>query len=729
MQTEQRPASNPVWDFVSAPPDLALPDFSAFTPEHLHDAARRAIEHQETRIARIRSASTDPTFANTTLQLGEAGHPLFRLQALVRVIEANLLTEEWAEPVAEVTQVLLQARLHALLDGELFSRLEHVPTSELNPVDRRRHELQLLDAVRAGARLDLESRSHAGEIIAEIEALSSEFTRILRQESHDRALHLTDPEALAGLGETARGAAAREAAERGVEGWVLPLANTSQQPALAQLTDPRTRAELFAASLSRGSQRGPGDLREIVSDITTLRAALAGLLGYRSYAGYAIDAQTANSPDAAGGLLAALVDPALARLAEELATIRERWSPDRLEAADISHWVQRLVAEESGLDPARIAEYFELDRVLFDGVFYAAHNLYGVEFSERRDMPAWHPDVRVFEAFEDGRVIGIVCLDACARPGKGGGAWMDQLVSQGRLTGEKPIVTLSLNLTPAAPGAPQLLSPDETITLFHEFGHVLHGLFSNSTYPSLSGTAVPRDYVEFPSQLNEMWAFHPQVLPNYAVHVHTGEPLPAAEAERLRRARTLGQGFRTVEYLAAALLDLGWHSLDPGDQVTDVLAFEAEVLAATGLDSLVPPRYRTTYFAHIFGNGYAAGYYSYLWSEVIAAHAAEWFEAHGGLDFEAGSAFRREILAPGNAVHPMTAIIDFFGGVPPIDALLRRRGLDAAEPGGSGTGGDPAAESTTSAAEAGAVPEVDTSGAGSPDDEDAHHAAPAPRGD
>lgn len=680
----ESPQSNPVWDFVSEPVGLQLPDFTAFTPDRLRDAAARVVAFQDERIAAIRAGEDDADFTNTTLRLGWACYPALRLAALVRVIQANLLTEEYADAVAEVSQTLVRARLHTLLDAELFARLEAVPTSRLYPEDKRRHELQLHDFVRAGVRLDLDDRERAGAIMAEIELLSTEFSRVLRSEAADLALHVTDPEALAGLGETAVAAAGREAARRGLDGWVLRLENTSQQPALTALTDPATRAELLSRSLARGSRGGPGDLREMVSDITALRSALATLLGYRSYSGYAIDDQTAGSPDTVGDLLAALIEPARQRLSAELDEIHRRYDPAQLTVADVAYWLHRYTADSADLDPEAIAEYFEFDRVLLGGVFYAANALYGIEFRERPDPGGWHPDVRVFEAREDGRLSGLICVDPYARPGKGGGAWMDQLVSQGRLTGEKPIVTLSMNLTAPAPGTPVLLSPETTVTLFHEFGHVLHGLVSDTTYPSLSGTAVPRDYVEFPSQLNEMWAFHPQVLSNYAVHVHTGEPLPEELAERIRRSRGLGQGFRTMEYLAAALLDLGWHSLEAGEQVEDVLAFEAEVLAATGLDPLVPPRYRSAYFAHVFAGDYGAGYYSYLWSEVLSAHAAEWFDARGGLDPEAGQAFRARILAPGNSTDPLTAITDFFGGIPPIDALLRRRGLTPA-PGTDGS--------------------------------------------
>nr|WP_272902088.1 M3 family metallopeptidase [Brevibacterium daeguense] len=427
--------------------------------------------------------------------------------------------------------------------------------------------------------------------------------------------------------------------------------------------------------MERGSRGGPGDVREIVSDLTALRAALANLLGYKSYSDYAIDNQTAGSPDEAGDLLADLIAPARARLAEEISLIRERYGLSEVRSADLVHYLNRLTADTFAFDPEELSKHFEFERVLSEGVFYAATGLYGIEFTELPEAQGWHPDVRVFAAHEDDRTIGLICVDPYQRDAKGGGAWMDQLVSPARLTGERPIITMSLNLPAPGPEEPTLLTLEETSTLFHEFGHVLHALVSDVTYPSLAGTAVPRDYVEFPSQLNEVWAFHPKVLPNYAVHVDTGEGLPDELADRIRQALTFGQGFATAEYLAAALLDLGWHSLEAGEQVDDVLSFEDAVLSAAGLDPLVPPRYRSTYFAHVFSGDYAAGYYSYLWSEVFAAQAAEWFDSQGGLAPEAGQAFRENVLALGNSADPLAVFTDFFGGGPETGALLRRRGL------------------------------------------------------
>ena len=326
-----------------------------------------------------------------------------------------------------------------------------------------------------------------------------------------------------------------------------------------------------------------------------------------------------------------------------------------------------------------MAKYFEFDTVLTEGVFRAATGLYGITFAPYEGVTAWHEDVRVYEVTDaNERHLGLVLIDPYSRDTKRGGAWMDQLVPASRLTGLLPVVTLSLNLAKPGPGRPTLLNPTELTTFFHEFGHVLHGLFANSTYPSTAGTAVPRDYVEFPSQLNEMWRFHPQVLPHFAKHVETGEPMPAELVDALVASEKFGQGFDTIEYLAAAMLDLSWHSLEAGEHITEVLSFESEVLAASGFSPLVPPRYRSTYFGHIFASGYAAGYYSYLYSEVIAAWVSEWFEEQGGLNREAGEAFREAILAPGYSVDPMSAIERFFGTRPDVAPLLRRRGL--AEP-------------------------------------------------
>jgi peptidyl-dipeptidase Dcp len=711
VQTDSTP--NPVWDFITEKVDLRLPDFSSFTPELLADAADRVVQYQQRRIEAILDSTEDPDFPNTTLGVGWACYPAFRLTALVRVLQANVLTDELADTLAEVSAVLTSARLDSRLDAELFARLEAVPTNRLNPEDKRHHELLLEDFVRTGVRLDAESRSRVAAITAEIERLQTEFTGLLPREAKDLALHVSDAEALAGLSRSALSAAARRAAGRGLQGYVVSLDNTTQQSALAHLTNPAVRESLLAQSMQRGSRGGPGDVREIVSDLTALRAALADLLGYKSYSDYAIDNQTAGNPDEAGDLLADLIAPTQTRLAEEVALIRRRYGLAEVRSADLLHYLNRLTADTFAFDPDELSKFFEFDRVLHEGVFYAATALYGIEFTELPEARGWHPDVRVFAAHEDDQTVGLICVDPYERDTKGGGAWMDQLISPARLTGERPITTMSLNLSAPGPGEPTLLTLEETATLFHEFGHVLHALVSDVTYPSLAGTAVPRDYVEFPSQLNEVWAFHRRVLPNYAVHVETGEGLADELADRIRQAQTFGQGLATAEYLAAALLDLGWHSLEAGEQVDDVLSFEDAVLSAAGLDPLVPPRYRSTYFAHVFSGDYAAGYYSYVWAEVFAAHAAEWFESQGGLSPEAGQAFRENVLARGNSADPLAVFTDFFDGGPKTGALLRRRGLAPraeagpaqsepnqapAAPASAGPEPDPAQSSPTSAA-------------------------------
>ncbi|WAL39217.1 M3 family metallopeptidase [Brevibacterium sp. BRM-1] len=670
------PAADAAWQAIAEPAAMTLPDFAAIAPTDLRAAGRRAVAQQAEAIAAIVASEAPATFHNTTLQIELARYPALRLAALVRLYSSALATPE-AEPVyAQLDAELHAAELDVLLSPELFARLEAVSLVDLLPEDRRHHELTVADFVHAGARLDEESRQAAATISAELSSLETEFGQVLLAETNDSALHVPpeDAQALAGLSPVELGAAAQRAADRGVPGWVLGLQSTSQQSALCELTDTRTRQALMTASLSRGSRGNDNDTRVIVSDITALRAALAGLMGYRTYAGYAIDEQLAGDPEDASALLTRLLAPAQEQLAAELAAIREDLGIKRIEQADLAHLLRAYGEREFGIDVAAAAKYFEFDRVLGDGVLYAASQLYGLEFRPS-DQRGWHPDVRVIEALENGRPLGLICLDPYARDSKRGGAWMDQLVPGAWYTGEHPIVTLTLNLPKPAPGEPTLLAPDSVRTLFHEFGHVLHGLFADSTYPSRAGTSVPRDYVEFPSQLNEMWMFHPQVLPNYAVHVETGEGIPDEIVDRLTRAQAFGQGFATVEYLAAALLDLGWHSLESGEQVDAVLSFESEVLAASGFDPLVPPRYRSPYFAHVFSHGYAAGYYSYLWSEVLAAHAEEWFAANGGLDHEAGQRFRKALLAPGYSVDLEAAVEDFFGAQPGIAPLLRRRGL------------------------------------------------------
>lgn len=674
------PGSNPVLDYIHGPVGLRLPDIAAIEPGHFTTAAEAVVAEQQQAVAAILAQADEPSLTNTTIRIDQAKEPAFRLQALMRLFESNLQTEEFGTALAAASQLLVRSRLQLLLDGQLFTRLEAVPTSELNPEDKRHHELLIRDFVRTGVRLDEAERTRVAEISAELDRLEKAFSRHLAADTSALAVHFDDAAALAGLPEAAVESAAERARQDGQDGYALGLLNFTQQPQLAQLHEPASRQRVFEHSIARGCRGGAHDTRQIVSDITALRAELAQLLGFRSFAEYTIDDETADSPDAVGDLLAGVLHPARQTFEAEISAIYEQFEPEQIAPADVRYWLQRLQSERYSLDPQQVAAYFELTRVLHDGVFYAAGQLYGVEFRPARDedgepMRAWHPDVTVYEACENDRVIGLICVDPFARAGKRGGAWMDQLVSPGRLTGELPVISMTMNITRPVAGQPCLLSTDEVRTLFHEFGHVFHGLFSDSTYPDRAGTAVPRDYVEFPSQLNEMWALHPQVLPHYARHVETGEPIPEALVERIREADDFGAGFDTVEYLAAALLDQSWHLLEAGERVDDVLTFETAVLEAADFSPLVPPRYRTTYFSHIFASGYAAGYYAYLQAEMLAAFATEWFEEHGGLNPEAGDAFRRAVLAPGFSTDPMETFTDFFGQRPDVGPLLRRRGF------------------------------------------------------
>ena len=695
-----------VWDSLLDPQgDFSLPDFTAVTAESLLTAAEAAASFALSEVDTIVADEADPTFATTTVRFESATVPMARLAALVRTVESNHLTADLTDAVAEVWARLSATRTAILLNVDLFHRIEQVPTTDLNPEDKRQQELTIENFVRAGARLGDEEREQMATIEAELTALSTSFSRALGTDTRDLAVHLGEAAQLTGLSEDQVAAAAARAGEREVDGFLLPLNNFTQQLVLGSLDDPATRDQVLTNSMARGSRGGDGDTRTQVADITALRALQAKLLGYPSFSSYAIDNQTAGGPDAAADIVSSLIAPANAQLSAELDTVKQRYGLTEVPPADVMHYLAKYRADEFGVDPDEVAQYFEFDSVLTEGVFRAATGLYGITFARRDGIVGWHDDVISVEVTDlGGRTLGLILIDPYARDTKRGGAWMDQLVPASRLTGHLPVVTLSLNLAKPGPGRPTLLSPTELTTLFHEFGHVLHGLFANSTYPSTAGTSVPRDYVEFPSQFNEMWRFHPQVLPHYAKHVDTGEPMPQDLVQALIDSEAFGQGFSTIEYLAAAMLDLSWHSLEAGEHITDVLSFESEVLAASGFSPLVPPRYRTTYFGHIFASGYAAGYYSYLYSEVIAAWVSEWFESQGGLNQEAGEAFREAILAPGYSVDPMTAIEQFFGVRPDVAPLLRRRGL--AEPVAADAAGSAGETADTEGEAAGAEAEA-----------------------
>ncbi|MEI6128704.1 MAG: M3 family metallopeptidase [Planctomycetota bacterium] len=539
-----------------------------------------------------------------------------------------------------------------------------------------------IDLLAASERIGILQRrlGQTAEGLATLEQCVADLDDLLSA-TKDGAVVVLDKAQLAGLAAGEIEAAFAAAKERKIDGkWVLPLQNTTQQPPLASLVDRSLRQRLLAASTSRGATDGADDTRVIVMQMAKLRAKQALLLGFHDYASYALDDQMAKTPAAAISLLTDMVPAAVAKARGEVAKMQaivDQGKPSfPLAACDWQFYAEQVRKAEYDLDEAAIKPYFLLDRVLSDGVFFAAHELYGLSFIERKDLPVYHPDVRLFEVLEKDRVIALVYTDYYKRDNKSGGAWMDSFVDQASLLGTLPVVFNVCNFQKPIAGQPALLSFDDVTTMFHEFGHALHGLLSEVRYPLLSGTAVPRDYVEFPSQFNEHWAMEPRVFANYAKHWQTGAPMPAETVAKIQKSKTFDQGYATTEYLAAALLDLAWHSVAVADAPVDVHAFEAAKLREFGLAlSEVPPRYRSTYFAHIWGGGYAASYYAYMWAEVLDHDAYDWFVEHGGMTRENGKRYRDMVLSRGGTIECGAMYRAFRGRDPKVDPLLRERGL------------------------------------------------------
>jgi peptidyl-dipeptidase Dcp len=702
-------AANPF--LAPSPLPFGYPDFSAIREEHFLPAFVEGMARQRAEVDAIAADPAPPTFENTLVALERSGDVLRRVSAVFFVLAASSSTEGIRAVEAEVAP-LLAAHADAIrLDPALFARIEAVAEEwgvggvataaaagngaaggdgavvengtadgegaaggggAADTEDRRLVERYHRDAVRAGARLGPAEQERLRAINAELSSLTTEFGNRLLAGAAAAAVHVTDPSQLDGLTPDALSAAARAARSRGLDGHLLTLVLPTEQPALAALTHRDLRERLHTASVTRGLG-GEHDTRATLLKIVTLRAERARLLGHPHHASWVVETATAASTEA--------VDAMLHRLAP-IAAANARAEADDLAASaghPIAPWdrafhAERVRRERFAVDAAALRPYLELERVLHDGVFHAAHRLYGLSFAERHDLPTYHPDVRVFDVSDDDGPLGLFVADLYARDTKRGGAWMNAFVSQSHLHGTRPVVLNTLNIPKPADGEPTLLTLELVRTLFHEFGHALHGLFSDVRYPLFAGTAVPRDFVEYPSQVNEMWLEDPEILAAYARHHETGEPLPPELITRIAAARRFGEGAATTEYLAAALLDQAWHRLGADAPVTDVEAFEAAALNGVDVPS-VPPRYRSTYFNHVFGGAYSAGYYSYIWSEVLDADTVEWFTEHGGLRRENGERFRRELLARGGAVDPMAAYEGFRGRAPDVTPLLVRRGL------------------------------------------------------
>lgn len=679
----QLPADNPF-----AQPSVLLyqaPDFTRIRNEHFQPAIVEGMRLQLLEVAAITADPAPPTFENTILPLERSGQLLARVQRVFGALtSAN--TNDTLQAVQRALAPLLAAHRDAIaLNDTLFQRIrslyERRGSLGLDSLQRLVVERYYRDFVRSGAQLDAAGKTRLRALNREHAQLGNEFSRRLLAATRAGGVLVEDSAHLAGLaaGEVAAARAAAQA-RRITSGWLLPLQNTTQQPAQASLTSRVLRQRLFEASTLRASRGDSNDTRSIVPRLAQIRAERARLLGYPTYAAYGLEEQMARTPDNALALLTRLAPPAVARAREEAAAMQRlvdrqpRAQRFALQPWDWQFYAEQVRRAQFALDEEQIKPYFEMDRVLREGVFFAAERLYGLTFRERRDIPVYHPDVRVFEVFDADTSLGLFYADYYKRDNKQGGAWSSGFVGRSSFFGTRPVVTNTCNFTRPGEGQPALLTWDNVTTLFHEFGHALSSFLNATPYPRLGG--MPRDFVEVPSQFNEHWALHPEVFARYARHYQTGAPMPADLVAKIRRTQTFDQGFATTEYLAAALLDMAWHTVSADELVANPDSFETAALRRFGVDvALVPPRYRTPYFSHIWGGGYSAGYYAYIWSEVLDADAYAWFEENGGMTRANGQRFRDMILARGGSGDMAVIYRQFRGRDPDISALLANRGL------------------------------------------------------
>lgn len=669
-----------------------LPPFDQIKDENFRPAFDTGMAEQRREMDAIAHASAEPTFENTIVAMERSGFLLNRVSNVFFNLTASNTDSELDKIEAEYAPKLAAHRDSILLDPALFARVDFLYRKR-DSLGLDGESLQLLtryhtDFVRAGAALPDSSKARLKEINAQLSTLTTRFQQNVLKATKDGAVVVDAVAQLDGLSDEQIGAAAEAAKARGLDGkWLITLQNTTTQPVLAQLKERALRERIYQASIARG-RGGEADNTAVVAEIVKLRAERAGLLGYASHAAYVLDDETAGTPEAVNKMLDQLAPAAIANARKEAAEIQRLIYKDartqhqhafQLQPWDWAYYAEQVRKAKYSYDESDVKPYFELNHVLQDGVFYAAQQLYGLSFKERHDLPVYQADVRVFEVFDaDGSPIGLFLADYFARDNKHGGAWMNSFVEQSRLLGLKPVVVNNLNIAKPPEGQPVLLTFDEVTTMFHEFGHAMHGLLSNVQYPLLSGTNVPRDFVEYPSQYNEMWARDPGVLAHYAKHYQTGAPMPKDLFDKVLAAQKFNEGFRTSEYLAAALLDLDWHELSAErvPSADKVMNFEALALHREGVDyALTPPRYHTTYFSHIFAGGYAAGYYAYIWSEILARDTEHWFNTHGGLTRSNGDYLREKILSRGRSEDPKTLFLHFYGAPPDIGPLLEFRGL------------------------------------------------------
>ncbi|MDP9883927.1 peptidyl-dipeptidase Dcp [Sinomonas atrocyanea] len=669
--------TNPL--LAPSPLPYGLPPFADLQDADYAEAVRAGLAEHLAEIEAITGSSAAPDFENTAVAMERSGGLLNRAVSAFMTLVSSHGTDGIRALESELMPELSAHEDAVYLNRALYERFAAIPVEGLDPESERLVSEWLAAFRRAGIALDDAGQERLREVNAELTRLGTEYGQRVAKGINEAAVLVTDPAELAGMPEDDRASAAEAAHAAGHgSGWLLTFIQPTAQPHLAVLEDRGLRRRIFEASVSRGSSGGETDVLDLVTAMARLRAEKAELLGFADFAELAVDDQTAPSISAVEDMLGRLAPAAVRNAAGEAAALAEA-AGHELEPWDWAFYSAKVRRERYSVDEQALRPYFELDRVLEDGVFFAAGKLFGLTFRERADLTGYHEDVRVWEVLDaDGSGLGLFLGDYFARPTKRGGAWMNSLVEQSRLLGHSPVVINNLNVPKPPAGEPALLTLDELRTVFHEFGHALHGMLSDVQYPRFSGTNVPRDFVEYPSQVNEMWIFDPDVVANYARHHATGEPLPAETLARLDAARLWGEGFATTEYLGASLLDLAWHRLRRGEEPQDALAFEAKALADAGVSvPLVPPRYRTGYFQHIFAGGwYAAGYWSYIWSEVLDADTVEWFKENGGLTRANGDTFRRELLSRGNSRDPLASFKAFRGRDADVAPLLARRGLD-----------------------------------------------------
>ena len=683
-QTATFGPSNPFFAPSTLP--FQAPPFDKIKDEDYQPAIEAGMAQELAEMQAIADNPAPPTFDNTFVAMEKGGRLLQRaMAAFSGVAGAN------TNPVLQKTRAALAPKMAAHSDAihlndKLFARVSTIykerASLKLDPESLRLVEVTYDQFIHSGANLSPADKDKLKKLNEESSTLSNTFAARLLDATKEAAYRTTDRTKLAGLSEVELTAASKAAEGRKTDGYLLPLQNTTQQPELVSLTDRTTRQAIFENSWNRAERGDANDTRETIARIAQVRAQRAQLLGYSSHAAWKLEDQMAKTPEAALKFMDALVPVATAKAASEQKEIQQVIDAQnggfQVEPWDWDFYSEQVRKAKYDLDEAQVKPYFEINNVLENGVFYAAHQLYGISFKERKDIPVYQPDVRVFEVFDvDGKPMALFYCDYFKRDNKQGGAWMSEFVGESKLLGTLPVIYNVANLPKPAPGEPALITFSDVTTMFHEFGHALHGMFANTVYPSLSGTATARDFVEFPSQFNEHWAIYPAVFNHYARHYKTGEAMPAELVGKIKKAENFNEGYKLTELLAAAELDMQWHALPADAPLQKPDDFEKQALTRTHLDvHAVPPRYRSSYFSHIWGSGYSAGYYAYLWTEMLDDDAYQWFDQNGGLTRANGDRFRQMVLSRGNTEDLAKMYANWRGSVPHVDAMMKYRGLD-----------------------------------------------------